>query len=83
MLDLLLLACLGLDPCLGLGPGLVQSEETALASPLDELIWLCNKLGSGNEQPRVGDLGLVKDISDCLVCGKVQRGELGSSVVCC
>lgn len=82
VLDLLGLAGSGGDPLLGLGPGLVESEQTALASSLDQLVWLCNKLGTLDEQPRVGGLGLVENILDGLVCGEVQRGELGWRVVC-
>jgi len=58
-------------PGLRLWPGLVQGQETALASALDELIGLRDKLGARLEEPRVGDLGLVEDINGVLVLGKV------------
>jgi hypothetical protein len=47
------------NPSPGLGPGLVEGQETALASPLDQLVGLRDELGAGLEQPGVGDLGLV------------------------
>lgn len=62
VLDLLLLASSLSNPGLGLGPSLVQGQQTALASSLDELIGLCNKLGTGLEEPGVGNLGLVQDV---------------------
>jgi hypothetical protein len=44
------------NPLLGLGPGSVQLEQTRLASPLDKLIGLCDKLGTGD---------------GCELCGRV------------
>lgn len=38
---LLRLSCTSLDPLLGLVPSLVEGEQPCLASPLDELVWLC------------------------------------------
>jgi len=81
-LDTLLLSGPRLDPLPRLGPRLVQREQAALASPLDELIWLCNKLGAGRQQPRVCGLGLVEHALDVLIGSKVQRGELRGRVVC-
>ena len=75
MLNLLGLASALSDPGLCFRPGLVQSKEAALASALDELIGLCDKLGTGLEEPRVGGLGLVKDAIDVDALGEVQRGE--------
>ena len=71
-----------LDPLTGLLPCLVQRQQTALASPLDQLVGLCDELGAGGQQPRVGGLGLVEDALDVGTLGKVQRGELGGWVVC-
>jgi hypothetical protein len=74
VLDLLLLAGAGGDPGLGLGPGLVQGQQTALAAALDELIGLRDELGALLEEPGVGDLGLVQDILDVGVLGELERG---------
>jgi hypothetical protein len=49
VLDLLQLVCALGNPLLGLGPGSVQLEQTGLASPLDELIGLCDELGTGRK----------------------------------
>jgi hypothetical protein len=81
-LNLNVLGSTGLNPLAGLSPGLVQSEETALASALDQLIRLRDELGAGSQEPRVGDLGLVEDILDGLVIGEVKRGETSGRVVC-
>jgi hypothetical protein len=81
-LDLLLLACPRLDPLTSLGPGLVEGQQAALASPLDQLIWLCDELCSRDEQPGVCDLGLVEDALDVGIGSKVQRRKLGRGVVC-
>lgn len=81
-LDALLLSCPRLDPFPRLSPGLVQREQTALASPLDQLVWLCDELGSGSEEPWVCGLGLVEHALDVLISGEVQRCELGGGVVC-
>jgi hypothetical protein len=70
------------DPLLGLGPRLVQGQQTALTSPLDQLIWLRDELGAGHEQPRVCGLGLVEDAPNIGVSWEVQRRELGRRVVC-
>lgn len=71
-----------LDPLTGLLPCLVQGQKTALASPLDQLVGLCDELGARGQQPWVGSLGLVKDALDIDALSKVQRGELGGRVVC-
>ena len=81
-LDTLLLSGPRLDPLPRLGPRLVQREQAALASPLDELIWLCDELGTGGQQPWVCGLGLVEHALDVLIGGEVQRCELGGGVVC-
>jgi hypothetical protein len=81
-LNLDVLGGTGLNPLTGLSPGLVQGEETALASALDQLIGLSDKLGAGDQEPRVGDLSLVKDILDGLVIGEVKGGETSGRVVC-
>lgn len=81
-LHLLRLSSTTSNPRLRLWPGLVQGQETALAPSLDELIWLCNELGAGSEQPRVGDLGLVEDVGDLSVFGEVEGGEPRGRVVC-
>ena len=33
------------NPFLRLFPGLVERKQTGLATPLDQLVWLCNELG--------------------------------------
>ena len=81
VLDLLLLASTLGDPGLGLGPGLVEGQEAALASPLDELVGLRDELGAGLEEPGVGDLGLVQDVFDAGIFGEVQRGQSRGRVV--
>lgn len=81
VLNLLLLGGTLGDPGLGVGPGLVEGEEAALATALDELVGLCDKLGAVLEEPRVGDLGLVKDVGDVGVLGEAQGGEPGGGVV--
>lgn len=70
-----------LNPSSSLSPGLVQGQKTALASSLDELIGLCDKLGARLEQPGVLDLGLVKDVLGGSIRGKVEGAELGVRVV--
>lgn len=80
-LNLLLLTSTLSNPGLGLGPGLVEGQQTALSSTLDELIGLCDELGTALEQPRVGDLGLVQDVLDIGVLGEVKRGQSGRSIV--
>lgn len=69
------------NPRLGLSPGLVQSQETALASPLDQLVRLRDKLSALLEEPWVGDLSLVQDILNALVLGEVQRSQPWGRIV--
>ena len=77
----LLLLCAWLNPRPRLGPRLVQGQETALASPLDQLIRLRDEFGAGNEQPRVlGLCGIEHPLHVC-VLGEIERGELGGRVV--
>lgn len=81
-LDLLRLARPRLDPLARLGPCLVQGQQAALASPLDELVWLRHELRTGGQQPRVRGLGLVEHALDVCVGREVQRRKLGRRVVC-
>lgn len=81
VLNLLLCTSSLSNPSLSLSPGLVQGQETALSSSLDELIGLGDELGVGLEEPRVGDLSLVQDIINVGVLGEVQRGESAGRVV--
>jgi hypothetical protein len=81
VLNLLLLAGTLSNPCLGLCPGLVESQKTTLASALDELVWLCDELGAVLEEPGVGDLSLVQDILDVGVLGELQDSESWRRVV--
>ena len=60
------------NPSPRLRPGLVQSEQTALASALDELIRLRDELDTGLEEPWVCDLGLVENGIDVGILGEVQ-----------
>ena len=53
-------------------PGLVKSQQAALASSLNQLVGLCNKLGTGGLEPWVFHLSLVQDGVDILVVGEVQ-----------
>lgn len=80
-LDLNVLARTSLDPFFSLRPGLVEAEQATLASPLDQLVWFGNELGTGSEQPRVDDLCLVEDILDSGVFGEIDGGESGRSIV--
>lgn len=48
-LDLNVLARTSLNPFFGLRPGLVEAEQSTLASPLDQLVWFGNELGTGSE----------------------------------
>ena len=73
VLNLLLLSSSLSDPSLGLGPSLVQGQQAALASALDELIRLRNELGAGLEEPRIGDFGLVQNILNAGILGEMQR----------
>lgn len=81
VLNLLLLASAFCNPSTSFGPGLVEGEETALASTLDQLIWFCDEFGVFGEQPRVCGLGLVEDSIDVGVLREVERSELGGRVV--
>lgn len=82
-LNLDILGSAGLNPLASLSPSLVQSEQTALTAALDQLIGLSDELGAGDQEPRVRDLSLVKDILDGLVIGEVEGGETRRGVVCC
>lgn len=62
-LDALILSSLARNPLLRFGPGLVEGQETALATTLDQLIWLRNELGARRQEPRVGGLCLVENAS--------------------
>lgn len=74
MLNLLGLAGALGNPSPGLGPGLIQGQEAALASPLDQLVGLRDELGTGMKKPRIGDFGLVQDILDVGILGKLEGG---------
>lgn len=71
-LNFLLLARSGCDPGFGLRPGLVEGEETALASSLDQLIWLGHQLQSRLQQPWECSLCLVEDAIDVVALWKVE-----------
>jgi hypothetical protein len=83
VLDLLELVCALCNPRLGLGPGSVQLEQTRLASPLDELIGLCDELGTGSEKEGECGLGSVKDALDVVTILESDGGELCGRVVGC
>ena len=80
-LDLDRLACSLRHPLLGLGPGLVQGQEAALAPSLDQLIGLRDELGVGGQQPGIRRLGLVQHARDVGTVGEVDRRELRGRVV--
>lgn len=80
-LNLDFLCSTSLNPFPSLSPGLVETKETALSTALDQLVGFGNELGAGSEEPRVGDLSLVKDILHSKVVGEVERGESGRRVV--
>lgn len=82
-LNLYILSGTSLNPVPGLGPGLVQGEQTALTPALDQLIGFGDELSAGGQEPREGDLSLVEDILNGLVIGEVKGGEAGRRVVCC
>ena len=83
VLDLLELVCALCDPGLGLGPGSVQLEQTRLASPLDQLVGLCDELGTGSEEEGECGLSGVKDALDVVAILEGDGGELCGRVVCC
>ena len=80
-LDLLRLPSASLNPLPGLRPGLVERQQAALATTLDQLIRLCNELGTRSEQPWVCGFGLVQHRRDVLSLWEVERRELGGRVV--
>jgi hypothetical protein len=80
-LNLDILAGTSLNPLASLGPGLVQSEETALTTSLDQLVGFGDELGAGSQQPRVEDLGLVEDVLDGGIFGEVEGGQTRRRVV--
>lgn len=82
-LNLNVLSSTSFNPLLGLRPRLVQGQETALAASLDQLVGFGDKLGTGSQQPRIDDLGLIEDILDGGIFGEVERGEPGSGIVSC
>lgn len=82
-LNLDILRGTSLNPVPGLSPGLVQGEQTALTPTLDQLIGFGDKLSTGGQKPREGDLRLVKDILNSLILGEVKGCEAGRRVVCC
>ena len=83
VLNLLELVCALCNPRLGLGPGSVQLEQTRLASPLDELIGLCDELGTGSEKEGECGLGGVKDALDVVTILEGDGSELRGRVVGC
>lgn len=58
-LDLGFLGGASFEPPPGFGPGFIQRKETGLSSSLDQLVWFGDEFGTGSQQPRVGNLGLV------------------------
>lgn len=58
-LDLDILGGASFDPLLGFGPGFIQRKETGLSSSLDQLVGFGDEFGTGDQQPRVGNLSLV------------------------
>ena len=83
VLNLLELVCALCNPGLGLGPGSVELEQTRLASPLDELIGLCDELGTGSEEEGECGLGGVKDALDVVTILEGDGSELRRRVVGC
>lgn len=81
VLDLLFLSGSCCDPFSGFWPGLVQGQETSLASSLDQLIWLGNQFHAWCLEPGKCALDLVEDGIDVLIFWEVDRGELGWRVV--
>ena len=60
-LDLDFLASSSFDPRSCLWPGLVQGQQTTLASSLDQLIWFGDQFHARSQEPWVGSFGLVED----------------------
>lgn len=83
VLDLLELVCALSNPLLRLGPGSVQLEEARLASPLDELIGLCDELGTGSEKEGECGLSGVEDALNVVAILEGDGGELCGRVVGC
>lgn len=71
-LNLLFLSCSLLNPSSGFCPTLVETEQTTLASSLDELVRLCDELAAGLLQPGVCSLGLVEDSRYLLIFREVD-----------
>lgn len=80
-LNLDFLCSTSLNPFPSLSPSLVETKKTALATALDQLVGFGNELGAGSEEPRIGDLSLVKNILHSKVVGEVEGGESGRRVV--
>jgi hypothetical protein len=81
VLDLLELVCALCNPCLGIGPGSVQLEQTRLASPLDELIGLCDELSARCEKEGECGLGGVKNALNVVTILESDGGKLCRRVV--
>jgi len=81
--DPLGLASPRLHPLTSLSPRLVQSQQAALASPLDQLVWLRNEPGTSGQQPRIGGLGGIEHALDVGISSEVQRCQLGRRIVGC
>jgi hypothetical protein len=78
---LLELSRLGLNPCACFGPGLIQSQQSTLASSFDQLIWFCNELGARLQEPRVCGLGLIENRCDCGIFGEMKGSEFRGRVM--
>lgn len=81
VLNLLCLASPRGNPGLGLGPCLVEGQQTALTPALDKLVGLRDELQAGSKEPGVGDLSLVEHTVDVCVLCKVERCKSGRGVV--
>jgi hypothetical protein len=75
------LAGAGLNPGAGLGPGLVEGEQAALPTALDQLIGFGDHAGTRGHQPRVGGFGLVQDAGDTGAVGEGDGGKPGRGIM--
>lgn len=68
---LLSLPSAGFYPGSSFLPSLVQGQQAAFATTLDQLVGLCNELGPSGQQPWVGGLGLIEDRRNGVVFGEI------------
>ena len=81
MLHLLHLVRSCLNPFSRFRPSGIELQQAGLASPLDQLIWLCDEFGSLLEEEWVCGFCGVEDTRDVIAVFEVDCGEFGGWVV--